>query len=209
MRHNAPAHFGPFRTIFLLSLALIAFANACSSEDDEQYPQAYKYHEVDFRPTKFYALTATSYNEVATFAGEIDYDSLVLEGYHLLRDHHLLEMIELLDASFVRLTLIISGAPQAVTVLYTSDGDRVSIPFGSGDFVFELDPDRSAARLMLQCVQYTSRKPSGDVEYSPLHYEDALHRDVPALIAQVREKYDLLAGDTVAVNFSNLLYKRQ
>lgn len=209
MTHQSRVSLGLF-TLFVCSFSLLVFS--CATENEEQYPQFYQYHEVEAGPTKIYVLTANSQNEIATFSSGITDDSFLMAGLQTVRDLFPIEQIELLDASQVRITALDNmGSPNSVTVGYAREGDRISIsePGGSESILFDLDPDRTAARLALQCVQHTQKSSSGTIFFGPLDFSFATNAGAIELVNQYRTQLDLQAGDTVAVNFSNFLFKRQ
>jgi len=198
---------GPF-VLFLLSFSLFVFS--CTTENEGEYPQLYQYHEVESGPTKIYVLTGTSQKETATFHSGITVDSILKEGLQTFRDLFPIEQIELLDASKIRITALDNtGSPHSFTLAYTLEGDRITASDPTGGITFNFDPNRTTARLELQCLQYAKKTSSGTIFYGPLDFSFATNAGAIDLVAQYRTQFDLQLGDTVAVNFSSFLYKRQ
>ncbi|MBL7796113.1 MAG: hypothetical protein JNJ90_06365 [Saprospiraceae bacterium] len=195
--------------LFLVfSFSLLVFS--CTTDNEEQYPQLYQYHAVELGPTKIYVLTENSQNEITSFSGGITDDSLLTAGYQWLSYQFSPGKIELLDASQAQITAI-----DTFTIGYTREGDRITIGDStlSGN-TFNLDPDGTVMRLAIQCLQYAKKLPPGPpggatTFYGPLNCDFATSSDALQFVAHSRAYSELKPGDTVAVNFSNFLFKRQ
>jgi hypothetical protein len=215
MKQTAPASLGPFTVV--LSFALVLAAHSCttsSTDDPEIFPSLYRYQQLDFKPSKFYVLTSTTYTEIGAAGMYVSHDAELEDELDIDNWDFEIEQVELLDEARLRAYFFphLGIVPADTVVSYTRNGNRITFGFETPlmyPYTFELDADGGAARVSLLAVQNSYKLPSGNTDYSPVDIVLFDTDPVASVIAQRRDQYNLQPGDTVAVNYSAYLYLKQ
>jgi hypothetical protein len=203
----------------ILSVACLAFLAmsliSCEGEEENvSYPINYKYETLDFQPSKFYVLTATSYDEIGAVGSYAIFDDILKDELNITNWDYEIERLELLNDTQLRAYFFdfLGIIPSDTVVTYTRTGDHITFVFETQivyPYTFVLDSDGNAARVLLESVQHSNKLTSGGTDYSSIDITFHESAEVSSVIAQRRDEYDLQSGDTVVVNYSSYLYLKQ
>ncbi|HOY04244.1 MAG TPA: hypothetical protein PLO67_02515 [Saprospiraceae bacterium] len=210
MPKRIPVSLNHFAIIFS---SLAVYMSAChKTEDPEVFPQVYKYEQLDFAPSRYYVLTENSYNEISAAGNYLDYDEFLAEELDIFGWEFEIEKLELLNDDSLHMYFFdyLDIMPTDTVVPYTRDGNKIVFEPLVSFYNFYLDEGNNAARVKLPNVQHSKELPSGVTDYSSVDISiNGEEMDVAAIIAHRRTKYNLHAGDTIAINNSSYLYPRQ
>jgi hypothetical protein len=211
MKHLHPARSGTIVFFIFLSLFFIS----CDPTEDPAltYPTTFRYDKLVFNPSKFYVLTGTAYTEIQPVGNYAVFDSLFKDAgfLEITETEFPIEKMDLISETKanVHFFTYLNYPVEALLANYSFD-------VATGNFVIEgitdtftIEPavDYNTVNFPLYTTQYAHNTGSG-TDYAPF-YTRYGKPDVPALIASLRQKWSLLAGDTVAVNLSGYLYVKE
>jgi hypothetical protein len=212
MKHHYHAHGGAFVFFILLSFFIIS----CNPDDDPQltFPATYKYSNLAFKPSQFFVLTNNGYTEIAPAGFYASFDSLFKDSGFLevTETEFPFESVELLNETQANVTFFDFVNYPVSSLLSDYSFNETSGEFvlvGLTDtFALSFSNDYLSAEFPLFSTHFADAQSDGTVDYSPLDTNYGIP-DVPAVIAELRERWNLSAGDTVAVNVSGYTYTKQ
>ncbi|MCC6282744.1 MAG: hypothetical protein IT262_19220 [Saprospiraceae bacterium] len=210
MKYITSTSFSQFSFILIFLFLQITACNP--SDEPEEFPQLYKYQQLDFETSKYYVLTSNSYNEINAGGSYISYDEILEEELDIFSWEFEIEQIELLDENSLRVYFFdyLNITPADTIVNYSREGDKIVLdPQLGGNFVFYKDSGANATRVALKILQHSKKINPNFTDYSPIDIAVNESEDIPTIISQRRAQYNLQAGDTIALNFSSYLYPKQ
>ncbi|MBL7780317.1 MAG: hypothetical protein JNM22_03800 [Saprospiraceae bacterium] len=206
--------FSSKSTILLCWLFLSAILQySCNPEEDQEpltFPTTYQYQELDFRATKFYVLTATSFQEISASGNYTAYDGILKDILDINTTEFEIEQLELLDDHTVKVTFFdnLNIMPSDTVLNYTLNDNVLSVNIGTVAIKYLLDTDNNNIRLSLLTLHHSWHPDPMSVDYSPMDVSFDLPADAATQISQRRNQFGLQAGDTIAINNSYYRYSK-
>ncbi len=212
--HNRLPSVSKYRFLVCFVFVSATLQYSCNPGEEQEpltFPSAYQYQELEFQTTKYYVLTTNSYNEIAASGNYLEFDNILKDILEINSTEFEIEKLELLDDQTVKVSFFdyLNIAPSDTILPYTLDDNKVSISFGTATINYVLDTDNSNIRLPLLTLHHSWRTSATEVEYSPMDVSFELPGGAASQIDQLRNQYNLQAGDTIAINNSYYKYSKQ
>lgn len=207
------------KTLFFFGLLLlVALAYTACTKGDEAlplFPATYRYDGFEFRPSRFFVLTASGQNEIAASGTFKNFDALLQQEFdfaNLVVDGFPTQKIEVLDNTKVRISGTQEGtgsAPYTFDGTYTRTDNRLVLNLDQFSVEYALESDAAKAFWDISMSLVTYKK-DGKTEYGSLDIAPATSAaNINEMIAGLRLSEKLTANDTVVLNFSRYRYVRE